>query len=246
MARRALIGLAALVFTAAALTGCAQPGSSPPADQANAQGVGGFGGPGQPSGTPTSTPPPPPPAASYPKTARAYAEAILTAWRQKQNNRLADLTNAQVHEQIVEIPGPPNMTWTYVQCDGAAGSSYCEFYNNAGDDIVLRLINEQLGKAHAAIEVRFNVLPDDGVAYVQAFVQAWQLAHKPRMLKLSVPEVVDAVREMAAAPRNPKYDTPEGGGGLLVVRITNDEGFKLDLHVGTTLLGQPHAIVGRG
>jgi hypothetical protein len=246
---RRVAALSAAVLSAAvlfAVGACAKPADQ--GGQAGTQGVGGFGGPGQASGgPPTSTPAPPaPPPVTYPKTARAYAEAVLAAWGQKQQDRLTALTNAQVYEQIVEIPGPPNMTWTYVQCDGAAGSSYCAFYNGDGDDIVLRLTNERLGKAHAASEVRFNLFPDDGVEYVRQFVQAWTLAHKPRMLKLAVPDVVNAVVEIAAAPKNPKYATPEGGGGLLVVRITNDEGFSLDLHVGTTLLGHPHAIVGRG
>src|SRR5262245_3488918 len=83
--------------------------------------------------------------ASYPTDAQAYAEAILSAWRLHQLTRLGDLTTALVQEQIIEIPGPPNMNWTYHRCDGTAGSSYCEFFNANGDAIVLRITHSLLG-----------------------------------------------------------------------------------------------------
>ncbi len=117
-------------------------------------------------GAPTSAPAPtakPSPstkvsvAAVYPAQGKAYAEAVIAAWKAKNLTRLGDLTTAQVQEQLIEIPGPPNMTWTYVMCDGAAGSQYCRFTNADGHKLTLRLVNEKLGQAHAATEVKYEM-----------------------------------------------------------------------------------------
>ena len=83
--------------------------------------------------------------ASYPSSARAYAEAILAAWSAKKLDRLGLLTSAEVQEQLIEIPGPIDTHWHYSRCDGAAGSSYCVFFNNPGDMITLRVANAALG-----------------------------------------------------------------------------------------------------
>ncbi len=187
----------------------------------------------------------PPPPAGFPSDPRAYAEAVLSAWGGQQSARLADLTTVQANQKITAIPGPPNKHWTFVECQGAAGSSFCKFYNDSGDTILLRLTNEQLGSAHATTDATLGGLPADGVAYAREFVDAWQRADRTRMLQLSVPKVVDAVVEMAAAPKSPLYSIVAGGGGLVVVRVRTREGFSIDLQIGTTLLGQQHAIVGR-
>jgi hypothetical protein len=241
--RRLLLGLvlAALVATGA----CAKPDATSPTG-ADPTGVGAFGGPGSATGVPpaaTQSPPPKPPPVTYPNNARAYAEAVLTAWRQRNTARLGQLTTPEVYEQIVEIPGPPDLTWAYWRCDGAAGSSYCQFFNNDGDAIVLRVSNQLLGKQRAVNEVRYPYFETDGIAYVREFVEAWRLGHRKRMQSLAVPAVVDFVKDKPA-PRNPQYDDPCCGGGLLRVVITNSEGFQLTLDVGTLKLGSAHAIVG--
>jgi hypothetical protein len=120
---------------------------------------------GEPTPTPAASPTKASPKASstspasvaYPSTARAYAEAVIGAWKGKNQSRLADLTNEQVHEQLIEIPGPPNMSWTYLQCDGAMGSTYCQFTNADGHKLTLRVTNEKLGKVHAITEVKYAV-----------------------------------------------------------------------------------------
>src|SRR5262245_8121283 len=83
-----------------------------------------------PSATTASTAPAATPAtAEFPKTARAYAESVLAAWKQHQLEWLGDLTTPPVQEQIIEIPGPPNQSWTYHTCNSGAGSTFCEFFN---------------------------------------------------------------------------------------------------------------------
>ena len=148
-----------------------------------------HGTPGRRSPTTTSAPPAAP---AYPATARAYAEAVLAAWKQKLINKLGDLTTALVQDQIISIPGPPNQTWTYQRCDGAAGSSYCAFVNADGDVITLRISTALLGKAHAATEVKLDQTEysSDAKQYVQAFVEAWRNGNTKRMLALSADQSV--------------------------------------------------------
>src|ERR1041384_8312880 len=87
-----------LLCAALLLTGCAgqdEPSAAPTAvtnlgDQATAS--------PSPSPSPTkASPKPSPPApAGYPAGERAYAEAVIEAWKAKNWSRVADLTNAQV------------------------------------------------------------------------------------------------------------------------------------------------------
>jgi hypothetical protein len=239
---RRLLALAILmlVITTGAACGRGTPNSAstPPAP-----GQEGFGSGPPPTATtrpPTTTKPP-----SYPTTARKYAEAVLAAWVQHRTERLANLTTAEVQEQVMEIPGPPDPNWTFVKCDGAAGSSYCRYHNKDGDAVTLRITNSLLGKAHAAVAVTFDAttFPDNGLDYVEAFIEAWRLANIPRMNALAKPEVVTYVR-VGPAPESPVYAEIGGGGGLLQIAVTNTDGFHLQLDIGTTLLGMPDAIVG--
>jgi hypothetical protein len=136
------------------LTGCAgkdTPSATPTAittlgEQSPTPAPAASPGPGK-AGSPAPAP--------YPGQARDYAEAVIAAWKAKDRPRLADLSSAQIQEQLMEIPGPPNMTWTYVMCDGAMGSSYCQFSNADGHKLTVRVINEKVGQAHAVTEVRY-------------------------------------------------------------------------------------------
>ena len=182
-------------------------------------------------------------AVSFPGTAKAYAQAVVTAWKQGQVNTLGSLTTPGVQEQLLEIPQPLNDAWSYLRCDGTAGSSYCLFVNADGDELTLRISHPLLGKAHAATEVTLDLTayPADGVAYVKEFVAAWQIGNTTRMLKLSKPSVVD---QLGTAPVNPSYPEPDCcGGGLLQVKVAW-AATSVRFDVGTTLLGEPHAIVG--
>lgn len=181
--------------------------------------------------------------ALFPTTPKAYATAVIAAWTQDHINTLGSLTTAQVQEQILEIPQPLDDAWSYLRCDGTAGSSYCTFANADGDEFTLRISHSLLGKPHAAIEVMLDLTqyPADGLAYVKKFVAAWQIGNTARMLKLSKQSIVD---QLGAAPVSPSYPAPVCcGGGLLQVTVKwNATSVRFD--VGTILLGGPHAIVG--
>ncbi len=180
----------------------------------------------------------------YPTSPKAYVDAVLAAWKQKDLKRLADLTTAQVHEQIIEIPGPPNQTWTFRGCEDDA-TVYCGYFNAVGDWISIRVDKDKLGKAHAASDVEFDptVYPDDAVDYVKAFVLAWQFGNKSRMLQLSKPEVVNAL-SLGSPPDGESYPTPTCCGGGLVQVVVEWGGSSVTFDVGSTLLTTPHAIVG--
>lgn len=196
-----------------------------------------------PSATAAATTPAATPAtAEFPKTARAYAESVLAAWKQHQLEWLGDLTTPQVQEQIIEIPGPPNQSWTYHTCNGAAGSTFCEFFNANGDAIVLRVTNSLLGKAHAVAGVTFQptTYPNNAEDYVKAFIKAWQDGNRPRMLALANQNEVDYFTHYTP-PEN--YSTcGEGAMGSTYVRVYNSDGLNYTIRVVNQFLGQKHAI----
>lgn len=150
-----LISLAILV-AAVILTGCAQkkdPSAVPTAVTTLGQ--------ASPTLEPTKSPPKPPVVTTsppiigdpvYPNDHETYAKVAIAAWKAHKLDRLGDLTTAQVHEQIIEIPAP-NMNWTFDMCDGVAGAQYCSFNNNDGNKITLKVTSQYLSQAHAITQV---------------------------------------------------------------------------------------------
>ncbi|GIH03213.1 hypothetical protein Rhe02_12800 [Rhizocola hellebori] len=145
-----------LLCAALLLTGCggqATPSAAPTA--VTTLGEQALPPTASPSPTKASPKPSTPAPVTYPSEAKAYAEAVIAAWKAKNLARLADLASAQIQEQLMEIPGPPNMDWTYLMCDGAMGSSYCQFTNTDGHKVTVRVLNEKVGQAHAVSEVKY-------------------------------------------------------------------------------------------
>jgi hypothetical protein len=175
----------------------------------------------------------------YPDAAREYAEAVIAAWHAADLDRLADLTTPMVHEQILQIPGPPSATWSWIQCDNIA---YCSFYNDDGDYLVLQTPTDQLGQPGAAVQVIFNstTYPQDHQDYLAEFVAAWRNGNTARMQSLALPEVVEVYQQIPPAPVT-EYVPTAGGGGLAVVLVRTVNG-DISTHIGTTLLGGPQAI----
>lgn len=202
---------------------------------------------GSPPATPDASASPAAPATSastvsYPATARAYAEAVLTAWGQKLDARLGDLTAALVHDQIISIPGPPNLNWSHDRCDAAAGSTYCVFVNDDGDVITLRITNALLGKPRAATEVRLDqtVYSNDVKLYVQAFVEAWRNGNVKRMHALSTPAGVEFFTHYTPPGR---YQVcAQLFGTAWRARIYNSDGVNYRVIVADAARGTPHAI----
>ena len=229
-----------LTLIAGALTGCGTVQGGTPNPPLSSSGVEGLGSSPGPDAT---TPPPTTSAApTYPGTARAYAEAVLTAWRLKQQTRLAELTTAEVEEQIIEVPGPPNQQWVYQNCDGAAGSSYCGFVNVDGDVITLRISNQLLGKPDATTEVKLDltVYAPKATDYVKAFVEAWRNGNTRRMLALSSQAEVDYFTHYT--PPSTYTVCSFKVGTVWQVRVYNSDGLSYLMKVTDAQLTKPHAI----
>ena len=185
---------------------------------------------------------------SFPTTARAYAEATVAAWAAHDIEGLAGFTTEQVHEQFLEIPGQLNTNWIYYRCDGVAGSSYCTLRNGDGDDVRLKVVHQYLGGPHAVTELKVDLTEykTNAEDYAREFVFAWSGGNAPRMRALAKPEVVDAVNKLTRPSGQYilSFQVQHGGAGLAMVHVSAGVSFRLD--IGTTLLGQPKAIVGYG
>lgn len=179
----------------------------------------------------------------YPSTAEAYATAVIKAWAGDDPAWLQALTSDAVYFGIFDLDASPYDQWTFLRCDGAAGSSYCSFANPDGDVLTLRISNLLLGQADAAVDVFLDktVYPNDAVLYVKEFVTAWQFGNTARMLTLSSPAVVNKVP--STAPTSVTYlplDCCGGGLAQVKVKIGNPTA---TFDVGTTKLGGPNAIL---
>jgi hypothetical protein len=192
-------------------------------------------------------------AQDFPDTPQEYAEVTVGAWAAPDLIRLADLATPEVHSEIVEMPGPPNLDWTFVACadDEVTGRSDCAFYNADGDYLVLTIEHQLLGGERAATGMEFETTsyPDDEVAYVETFVAAWQAGNQARMRALAV---ADAVEAYAALPppeqtTEVKYEIGESTDSEAEVLVTIDGGgdpAEVTFSVNTTLLGEAQAIRG--
>jgi hypothetical protein len=245
--RSGLLVLVALAIgIAAAACGPTSAGDTTAAPTASAAGEGvsslGAAAPEPSASAPAPIPGPTDLSPTYPDTAEAYAKAVVAAWVQDQPSTLASLTTPTVNAQILDLLPSVNDNWSYLRCDGTAGSSYCSFTNADGDLLTLRITHSLLAHAHAAIQVTLDVTeyPADGVAYVKEFVGAWQFGNTARMLKLSSPSVVAKVK---TPPVSPTYPAPTCcGGGLLQVKV-QWSGITARFDVGTIKLGGPNAII---
>lgn len=180
---------------------------------------------------------------SYPATARLYAEAVLLAWRTKQYSQLSDLVAAPVLTQLQTTANvEPN--WAFVNCQGAAGSSYCLFINADGDAVTLRLDNQSLGKARATTEVKLDqtTYSNNAVEYVKAFIEAWRNANTKRMATLANQGEVDYFTHYT--PPGTYSTCATLSSGTASVRVYNPDGLNYTLTVAVATLGSKHAITG--
>jgi hypothetical protein len=186
---------------------------------------------------------------SYPSDARAYAEAILAAWKNGDATTLAALTVSGVPAKYTGLSPQPNKTWHYSRCEGAAGSSYCVFFNDNGDMITVRLSNQSLGAAHANTDMTFDktTFPATAKDYVKAFTDAWQQGNTWRMTALSKTDGSVTSYFTHYTPPDVGYLVCDDGGGAAgstYVHVYNHVGLNHVMQVSNPALGQAHGIVG--
>lgn len=237
------LAISAITLTLLATAACGNAGAPPDAPATAHQPTAGN--------TPNTVAPPTiqastaeaPPAPTYPSTAEAYAQEILAAWKNDPTGRSGDVTTAEVHEQILEIPGPTNQAWRYGRCDGAAGNSYCTFFNDVGDMITLKVTSQYLGQPHAGAGVVFDqvTFPTNPIAYVEEFVGGWQQGNVYRMKILSNAAEVDYFTHYP--PPDPFSTCLNFVSAVPYVLVHNSNGLKYGIEVAGTL-GKSHAITG--
>ena len=182
-------------------------------------------------------------AASYPGTAQGYAEAVLQAWRIRQFTRLTDLASPEVLTQL-QTTANIETDWSFVNCQGAAGSSYCQYVNGDGDSATLRLDNQLLGRAHAATEVKLDLTTysNNAVEYVKAFIEAWRNANTKRMATLA--NATEVTYFTHYTPPGAYSTCATLAGGTANVRVYNPDGLNYTLTVSVATLGAKQAITG--
>jgi hypothetical protein len=254
--RRALTVAVGLAVAAALVGGCAhRPGAGDnggPDDTTGSQaaGVGGAGGdstgtpgPGDTAGGGNSPAPP-----TYPNDAKGYAQATINAWVGGQSTRLGQLAESGAVSQFGSIQGHPDTHWQYIRCDGAAGSSHCTFRNNNGDQLDLRVVNENLGKQRAVAEVVYDRTTYAGNAtdYVSAFLGAWFNGNRQRMLTYANSKTVDFLSKYSPlqdwTPQNNAPNEPAGHTYVFEAGSPGNGGGSFTFKVLDSSLGKAHAI----
>lgn len=210
---------------------------------------------GEPTGPSPASPPGSPPVAEvvedrqpeFPTTAQEYAERTVAAWAAPDLIRLGELATNQVRQELLDLPGPPARSWRLIDCDDPPG---CTFYNPAGDQLELEIDTERLGASQAATGVTFDPAQysDEPVAYVAAFVTAWQDGNVGRMRTLAPP----AVSARLGPPPPPEaeigYALEGTAGPLATVTVTvaggpeEESARRITATVDLSRLGNGHAL----
>jgi hypothetical protein len=175
----------------------------------------------------------PNPAPAYPADPESYTKAAVAAWASRNIARLDQLEvdNATLHT-MYDCNGCYDIHFVLIgECDGAAGSSYCLFYNGAGDELRLRVSNPALGQARAiGTGSIFDQMtfPSDDKAYAQKALDAW-LGRDDVRLKLLTQNLVSAnVDAKGADPHGEwTFAGSEGAAGSLYLTWHNPAGHKL-------------------
>ena len=238
---------AGAVLTAVLLTGCT--GSPPPSGGGTTTASAGTGTPdGLVGGGATATGAAP----TFPTTAEAYAKATVTAWTAHDTARLDQLKVAELKLfTSIDTAGTYDTHYAFVRCDGAAGSSYCTFFNNAGDALTLQLQNPLIGQAHAVISGTFDptTFPVDNKAYAQLALNAWIDHNDIRLGLLTTPDALTVINALPAGLRNSSWTFKESQGamGSLYYTWKHSSGAEFSFrfsNLSPPVAGQQHRIVG--
>lgn len=201
---------AAIALLALALTGCGQgSGKGAPTESPSAAaGLGtGATASANPSGAGTSS-------VGYPSTAGPYAQAALTAWAGGDTNRVDQLRDAGANIFATLSAGNYDKQFALRSCQVAGGSSYCIFYNDAGDELTLRVSNERLGQPHAIMDGSFQPItfPTDMQAYAQECLDAWKAGNFARISLLTTTDARNHLNAINPAFRSTSWTFVDSQG----------------------------------
>ncbi len=127
---------------------------------------------------------------------------------------------------LPEVPTDMDMAWTFIECDGAAGSSFCTYRNGEGSDLILRVPNAQPETVNE-VRVDRTVFAPDADAYARHFVEAWINSNQARLRALSTPDVAsfainnpppESGYEVAHSPSEvPEYEVRSASRDYLLI-----------------------------
>ncbi|QSB15577.1 hypothetical protein JQS43_04290 [Natronosporangium hydrolyticum] len=161
----------------------------------------------------------------YPAEAQEYAELTVAAWAAPDLYRLGELATNNVQQELLELPGPPQRGWRLIDCapDEPAATTECAFYNLDGDQLWLTVEAEQLGDAQAVTGGGFDPIafPDEPLAYVAAYVEAWQAGNQARMQALGADAVATTFGDLPPVG-DPSYRLAESTNAFTTVVIDFD------------------------
>jgi hypothetical protein len=182
-----------LLLAALALAGCAQAGTGAPTPSGTS-GLGTVGGTGR-AGTLN--------AQGYPASAEDYTKAAVAAWASGDTARVDDLRAPSATIFATLSAGNYEKHFVLKNCQGAAGSSFCTFFNNVGDQLVLRVGNEKLGGPHAVTDGTFDPItfPTDMQAYAQEALDAWRADNSNRISYLTTADAKTHLDAIAVSHR---------------------------------------------
>jgi len=203
---------AATALLALALAGCGQgSGKGAPAESPSATaGLGtGATASANPSGAGTSPLP-----VGYPSTAGPYTQAALTAWVSGDTNRVDQLRDAGANIFATLSAGNYDKHFELRSCQGAAGSSYCVFYNNVGDELTLRVSDERLSQPHAIMggSLQPITFPTDPRAYAQECLDAWKAGNFARVSFLTTTDAKNHLNAINPAFRSTTWTFADSQG----------------------------------
>jgi hypothetical protein len=237
------LALAACTSSSVGGTGSLANGAPSAGTSASAPGAGASSTPAAPTTHPTTAAPT---SHAYPSD---YAGAILAAWKAHDTAYLTLLTSASTANQLYGF-GDINQVWTRLAGSGAAGSTFWQCYNAAGDWIVFQTNNVSTGAHtwHAGHVSTWDQMtfPDDPNQYVKHFVDAWLNGNVARMKLLSSATVTAQFTSKSSKPDFSYTVAAAPGGGAAGSQYIEakeaDPAFDVTLQLISQFLGHEHAI----
>jgi hypothetical protein len=243
-----------LILGACLLAGCGHQQTT----QHATTGLGSVNGSASPSagGGPASPP-------QIPTDPQLYSRAAVQAFidgNQPRYNQLVD-AGVTVFSTISGCSGCYDMHFKFNSCTGAAGSAYCLFVNNVGDELTVQLSNERVaaGAQHGVINGKFEPItfPADQQAYAQEALDAWINHDFARLGLLTASGVATASGEINGVDGSLRskgftYDSNEGAAGsiyyvfkdsagdALIFRFQNISPNTSNHHLIIGIMYQPH------
>jgi hypothetical protein len=146
------------------------------------------------------------PAATYPTTPEAYTKAAINAWAAHDSATLdaLEVSGGLLHG-LSTTAYNTEFSLAPDNCQGAAGSSYCLYFNKYGDELTLKVENQLLGQAHAIVTAADStfiptIFPSDEKEYAGEALSAWMLKNDNRLklLVLNPPKTSAAIDALGA------------------------------------------------